>query len=157
MIWPFRPRPPRLRSLTAADAQACARLHATGFARGWSAAEFESLFASPGVSGTAAVGSGGDLVGFALLRFVLDEAEVLTVIVRADRRRRGLGRDLMLDQLGRAGARGVRSVLLEVDESNASAIALYRALGFRSVGERPSYYPTADGRRSGALIMRVDL
>ena len=50
-----------------------------------------------------------------------------------------------------------RALFLEVDETNAAAIALYRRFGFREVGKRPRYYQSADGARSGALVMRRDL
>jgi ribosomal-protein-alanine N-acetyltransferase len=37
-------------------------------------------------------------------------------------------------------ARGARLSTLEVRRSNAGAIALYRAIGYRQVGVRPKYY-----------------
>jgi ribosomal-protein-alanine N-acetyltransferase len=153
MIWPLRPRAPSLRQLTPADSDSCARLHASGFARGWSASEFEALLRQRGASGVAAVSQRGALAGFVLVRAILDEAEILTLIVDRDHRGRGLGRDLMLDQLGRSAALGVRTFVLEVDETNAAAVSLYRRLGFETVGTRPSYYSGG----AGASIMRLTL
>jgi len=50
-------------------------------------------------------------------------------------RRRGEGRALMLALIEQARSRAVRTLMLEVLEQNAPAIALYEALGFRPVRE----------------------
>ena len=49
------------------------------------------------------------------------------------------------------------SLFLEVDETNTAAIALYRRLGFRKVGQRKAYYDAGDGSKNAALVMRLDL
>jgi ribosomal-protein-alanine N-acetyltransferase len=54
-------------------------------------------------------------------------------------------------------AQRAEKLFLEVDETNQPAIALYRRFGFREVGQRPRYYQSAGGRKSGALVMRRDL
>lgn len=46
------------------------------------------------------------------------------------RRRRGLGRDLLLGMLRRARGEGARRAVLQVVEGNAAATALYASLGF---------------------------
>jgi [ribosomal protein S18]-alanine N-acetyltransferase len=84
-------------------------------------------------------------------------AEILTLVVRPDSRRRGLGLALMTDLLGRLAALGVDSIVLEAEEGNTAALALYRGLGFAQVGARPSYYRGADGTTSRALILRCSL
>jgi ribosomal-protein-alanine N-acetyltransferase len=157
VIWPFARAAWAARSLRPADADACARLHKTGFAHPWSVDEFESLLASRSVLGSGAAGPGASLRGFALSRFAADEAEVLTVVVAPAQRRHGLGLALMTDQIARLTAAGVRSLALEVDERNVSARALYARLGFSQVGRRPAYYRLSDGRSSSALVLRVEL
>jgi ribosomal-protein-alanine N-acetyltransferase len=72
-------------------------------------------------------------------------------------RRQGLGWQLMDAALRELHAQRADTLFLEVDETNAAAIALYRRFGFREVGKRPRYYQSADGARTGALVMRRDL
>jgi ribosomal protein S18 acetylase RimI-like enzyme len=56
------------------------------------------------------------------------------VQVRADRRGQGLGRALMSAAIGVAARRWPgRPLLLEVDEDNEPALALYRGAGFREI------------------------
>jgi ribosomal protein S18 acetylase RimI-like enzyme len=63
-------------------------------------------------------------------------------------RGRGLGRALLTEVLAVARGRGVESVFLEVRESNAAALGLYRGFGFQEVGQRRGYYdhPREDAR-----------
>jgi len=82
------------------------------------------------------------------------EAHILTLVVYAFSRGKGLGK-IMLDHLLQlARARKVHSVLLEVRPSNKVAIQLYHKLGFNEVGIRPNYYPSEQGRED-ALIMAL--
>ena len=139
-----------MRAVAAGDAQALAALHAACFppAQAWSADAFARLLALPGVFGCLAEGE-----GFALLRAVLDEAEILTIAVVPGARRRGLGAALVSAGLAGAALRGVRACFLEVAAGNAAARGLYAAAGFAAIGRRPGYYE--DG--ADALVMRRDL
>ena len=46
---------------------------------------------------------------------------------------------------------------LEVNRSNASAVRLYRSLGFVVAGERQRYYSEASAGDTSALVMRLQL
>lgn len=142
------------------DAAALERIHREDFSRPWSAAEFEGLLSQSNVFGFLAVPDGrprGAAVGFVLARLAADEAEILTVAVARSDRRRGLGRRLMEAVLRELHTHRAEALFLEVDETNAGAIALYRGLGFRQVGRRDGYYAQHAGVRTGALVMRRDL
>jgi len=67
-------------------------------------------------------------------------SRVLSVAVLPAFRRRGLGRALMEAAEALSLNRGARTVQLEVGVTNVAAIALYRALGYRSDGRMPGYY-----------------
>ncbi|MCB1384284.1 MAG: GNAT family N-acetyltransferase [Notoacmeibacter sp.] len=146
--------------LTPAHARALARLHREDFLRPWTDGEFAELLKQKGVFAFGAFREGaGDTNpdGFVLARLAAGEAEILTVAVARAHRRRGLGRKLMDAVLRHLHAERAESLFLEVDETNEPAIALYRRLGFRKVGQRKAYYDAAAGGKNAALIMRMDL
>ncbi len=160
MIFGFggRSSPPVIRPLRSDKAEACARLHAVGFAHPWSAGELARLIGDASILGAGALDpANGVLRGFALARLAADEAEILTIAVDAQWQGRGVGRALMAEMLRRAGNAGARALFLEVDEDNAAALTLYRRLGFAKVGERPGYYRRKDGSPALAVVMRRGL
>ncbi|MGB3386580.1 MAG: ribosomal protein S18-alanine N-acetyltransferase [Pseudaminobacter sp.] len=148
-----------LEPLTAADSDAIAVLHQEDFVRPWTGVEFADLLEQDTVFGFAAreVGQRGAApVGFVLARLAAGEGEILTVAVARSHRRQGIGWLLMDAVLRHLHGERAQSLFLEVDETNAAAIALYRRLGFHEVGQRPAYYSSSGGR-TGALVMRRDL
>ena len=100
--------------------------------------------------------AGGEIVSYAVLMPVLDEAELLTIGVAAGRQRKGLGRTMLAAQMRWALTNNMRRVFLEVRVSNLIAIALYRKAGFAEIGARRGYYQNAQGRED-ALMMACDL
>jgi ribosomal-protein-alanine N-acetyltransferase len=141
-------------------ARPMADLHALSFSRPWTDGEFADLLAKDTVFGFVArhIPAGSEnALGFVLARAVAGEAEILTITVAPEWQRRGLGRQLMDAVLARSHSDRAESVFLEVDETNAVAIRLYRKLGFFQVGGRPDYYRDAAGGRTAALVMRRDL
>ncbi|MGB3553688.1 MAG: GNAT family N-acetyltransferase [Jannaschia sp.] len=128
-----------------------AALHSIAF-RGparWSAAAFRVALDDPRCF-LLREGEGPD--GFVLGRNVADEAELLTIAVSPDHRRRGLGRRLLTRFATEARACGAVAAFLEVAADNAAARALYAGCGWRAVGQRTGYYEGID-----AIAMRRDL
>ncbi len=99
---------------------------------------------------------GGPAAGFALVRRILDEAELLLFAVSPQYRRRGLGARL-LGQVQRALRQdGVAQLLLEMRRGNRAEL-LYCAHGFSPIGVRPRYYTAKDGARFDAITFRCEL
>lgn len=143
-----------------ADAAIAAKLHDGAFQRGWSDGEFASLLSQPAVFGFLAVDPArprAQAAGFVLVREAASEAEILSIAVNGSARRAGLGWRLMQAAMREAAQRGAEDMFLEVDESNAAAIALYRKLGFSKVGERSAYYAHDGADRTAAWVMRRSL
>ena len=96
----------------------------------------------------------GALLGWAGVRVVADEAEVLTVGVVPEARRSGLARRLLAGLLDAAVQRGAHDAYLEVRTDNEAARSLYRSEGFDEVGVRRGYY---DHGRVDAVVMHRTL
>lgn len=146
--------------LSRGDSGFLAALHRADFARPWSSSEFSALLTQEAVFGYSARKSGkpkADMAGFVLARLAAGEAEILSIAVARSCRRLGLGRLLMDAILRELYRQRAEALFLEVDETNAPAVTLYRRLGFREVGKRPGYYASGSGEKTGALVMRRDL
>jgi ribosomal-protein-alanine N-acetyltransferase len=137
-----------VKAVTAADdLSGPASLHAACFERAWTEEALCDLLKAPGTLAFAASD------GFVITRVAEDEAEILTIAVAPDARRKGVGSALLCEAARHAGELGARTMFLEVSEFNAAAMALYARLGFREVGRRRSYY----GPSEDALVLRGDL
>lgn len=128
-----------------------ARIHAASFERPWDEATFATLLSQPGVRAAARDG------GFILIRAVADEAEILTLAVAPDARRRGVGQALVEAGAALARMQGASAMHLEVAEDNVAALGLYRRTGFAETGRRPRYYPRETGPAADALILSRNL
>jgi GNAT superfamily N-acetyltransferase len=75
----------------------------------------------------------GRPMGFGMMVPERGMAELGSIVVDAALRGQGHGRRLVAGLMAAAAAAGATTTYLQVDETNAPAIALYRALGFREV------------------------
>jgi len=96
---------------------------------------------------------GEEVIGYAGLWFVLDEAHVTSVAVRGDLRRTGIARRLLLAACGLALERRCILLTLEVRASNKGAQRLYETLGMHRAGIRRGYY---SDNREDAWLMTVE-
>jgi [ribosomal protein S18]-alanine N-acetyltransferase len=96
----------------------------------------------------------GDAVGFALSRFLIDEAELLLLAVVPEQRRYGVARLLIEHTAAAAKQRGASRLLLEVRADN-SAIDLYHQTGFDEIGRRRDYYRGPCGLRDAITLARL--
>jgi [ribosomal protein S18]-alanine N-acetyltransferase len=135
-----------------------ASLHAALFEEAWDAASIERLLAHPGSTAfVARLGTPAETVGFILGQLAADEAEILSVGVRADRQGHGIGRRLV-EALSRAARKSdARRLFLEVGSGNVAALSLYRGLGFQEIGRRKGYYAKAKGPPEDALRLALPL
>ena len=152
--------------LTAAFCPLASAIHAEGFEDQdhWSADEMIALLDVPGAFGFLAFAPGipaenrlDTPLGFIQMQAVLDEAEINTIVVAKEARKRGVARKLLSATFDRLRETGVGRVLLEVADDNAPAIALYRYCGFTEIGRRKKYYRRQSGRQVDALVMERDL
>lgn len=85
--------------------------------------------------------------GFAGGTLLYQNAQLESIAVAENARRRGLGRALCMAFLDWAQHLGADTVGLEVRAGSVNVQRLYGALGFRPIGVRPRYYtnPVEDG------------
>ncbi|PCJ10224.1 MAG: ribosomal-protein-alanine acetyltransferase [Rhodobacteraceae bacterium] len=127
--------------------------HAAAFtqSRPWSEGEFTSLLDSP------LTFVSGDERCFALVRVVVDEAELLTIASHPDHQRQGLARAVMLKWQSQAAQLGAVTAFLEVATDNNPARHLYAGCGFSTCGNRPGYYTRQNSSPVDAVLMRQAL
>lgn len=99
--------------------------------------------------------AGEELVGYAGIWLVLDEAHVTNIAVSPQWRRRGVARQLLDHLLRVAYSQGARGATLEVRKSNAVARNLYASLGFAAVGVRKEY--DTDNKEDAVIMWLRDL
>lgn len=100
--------------------------------------------------------AGDVLIGYFVAMRGVDEVHLLNITVDPVYQGQGWGR-VMLDALALwARSQGAQWLWLEVRTSNARAQQVYQRYGYRRVGERKNYYPTARGRED-AIVMSYKL
>src|SRR3954449_7574567 len=132
------------------DCRLMAAIHATVFPAhdAWSETVFCQQLGFPSVFGL--LHPSGGLI---LARVTADDAEILTLAVVPEARRRGVAMALLHESATTAAAMGASAIFLEVSVGNTAARALYIRTGFAPVGRRPGYYSD----QSDALVLRLDI
>jgi ribosomal-protein-alanine N-acetyltransferase len=142
--------------MTSADVDEVSALENSVFPHPWSRANFVDSLAS-GYDAWVVRDPTGELAGYFLLMYAIDEAHLLDVAVASGRQGEGLGRWLLDRASKRARQHGTQSILLEVRPSNERALQVYRKYGFTEIGRRKGYYPAHEGKREDAIVMRFEL
>ena len=89
-----------------------------------------------------------NIVGFAGVIILPDDAEITNIVTRKDMRKKGIGK-LLLDKLIQMAFELKKDISLEVNEENNAAINLYKKAGFEEIGIRKKYY----NGKNNAIIM----
>lgn len=100
-----------------------------------------------------AKGDNGEIVGFACLKVILDEADIMNIVVKKSFRHNGIGSILLEHLISYAKDKNLNTITLEVNEHNLSAIKLYDKFNFDHIGIRKKYY----NGESDAIIMSKNL
>jgi ribosomal-protein-alanine N-acetyltransferase len=95
-----------------------------------------------------------NVVGYILLSLAVGECHILNLCVHPDYQRQGLGHEMMEYGMQWAKEQNAGIVYLEVRRSNKAAIALYRRMNFKLIGERKGYYATPKGNEDALVFAR---
>ena len=146
-----------LRPMVVADIDEVHALERSVFPHPWSRANFVDSLASGYDAWVLREPDEGQLAGYFLVMYAVDEAHLLDVAVSGERQGSGLGRYLLDRIVARARAMGMSSILLEVRPSNGRALQVYERYGYTQIGRRKGYYPAHEGQREDAIVMRFVL
>ena len=121
----------------------------------WNTAQFKEEFAGiPATRFMSVAESDNTIIGYCgvFLPAPGVEADILTVAVLPEYRRQGIAQEFMRQIEAWARDRGATAMMLEVEQTNDSAIALYTKLGYMKISVRMDYY----GPGQDAFVMRKE-
>ncbi len=135
------------------DIATIARLEKASFKTPWRIEFFESEIGAEGRYNRVALSEDGEILGYLFAMFFHDEMHVNKIAVSEAARRTGIARALMAHCVEFARGRRVRTISLEVRESNSAARSFYGQLDFQPTYVRRGYY--SDGE--SAVVMTAKL
>lgn len=100
-----------------------------------------------------AINEYNEIIGFSGLKVILDEADIMNIVVKKSFRGNGIGSKLLENLISYSKDNNLKTVTLEVNEHNLSAIRLYDKFDFNHIGIRKKYY----NGESDAIIMSKQL
>lgn len=145
----------KIRRATAADAAAIDGVSRACFSDPWRLETLRQDMERPHSLYLVAE-EGREILGYGCYWFVADEAQLVNIGVRPERRRRGVAEHLVAAGIGAAQRRGMATMFLEVRVSNIAAQGLYRKYGFSVISLRKEVYdlPREDGYIMARTLVR---
>lgn len=142
-----------VRSISLADLGDVVEIENQSFSFPFTRDMFENMLGQEPFSGHVVL-KDGHVAGYSLYSRVIDEMQLITIAVRQDARRQGLGKALMDAMLKDARDHDAVIIYLDVRESNVAAQCLYKAYGFTPIGVRKKYY---QDNNEDAIVMTLSL
>ncbi|WP_317983480.1 ribosomal protein S18-alanine N-acetyltransferase [Salinimonas profundi] len=96
-----------------------------------------------------------DVIGYAMILMVADEATLMDIGVSPAARGKGAGKALIQKVIEICTQQKMATIWLEVRVSNSVAINLYKSQGFSDQEVRKNYYETNDGKEDAIIMKRV--
>lgn len=144
------------RRMAVSDLKAVLAIEAGAYSFPWSRGNFIDSLSAGYIADLLLEADRQTLVGYFVAMPGVDELHLLNLTVGRDWQGRGHGHALLDAVLAAGRERALATLWLEVRQSNARALALYRSRGFADVGLRRGYYPAAEGRED-AVVMQLAL
>jgi ribosomal-protein-alanine N-acetyltransferase len=141
---------PKLRPMSVSDLDAIMAIERVNFPFPWTEGNFKDSMNSGYLC--LVMEQAKQVMGYAVLMMVLDEAHLLNISVAQSHQGQGWGRYLLVQMMEMGREKGGLNMFLEVRPSNHSAVGLYESMGFNEMGIRPGYYPAHNGREDAVLM-----
>ena len=91
-----------------------------------------------------------EIIGFAGVKIIFNEADIMNIAVKKNKRNLGIGSFLLEKLIEIATNLNCNDITLEVNENNLPAIHLYEKYHFERIGLRKKYYNNTDN----AILMK---
>ena len=91
-------------------------------------------------------------IGHIYANMVVDQADILSFIIKDKYRRQGFGTILLGKFISTLKSKGVKEFFLEVSEKNIGAQKFYNRFGLTKIGSRKNYYKTNSGKHNAYLL-----
>ena len=140
-----------VRKMVPADGESVAKLEAQIFSDAWSEKSILETLEQPQAFIVVAKRE-NEIVGYCIVYFVLDEAEIARVAVDSSQRKQGVGQEILKATCQICREKGIERLLLDVRESNETARRFYQAFGFEVDGIRKNFY---DDPKEHAVLMSM--
>ena len=92
-------------------------------------------------------------MGYILAKIALDQADVISFIIKKEFRRKKYGTILFTKFANYLKTKGVERIFLEVSKKNVPALKFYFGFGFECVGCRQNYYKNKNGNVDAEVLM----
>lgn len=140
----------RITNMTLEDIETISPIFNTEFDEFWNINNLKSDFENP--NSTYLVAKLDDeIVGFAGFLKICDEANIMNIVTKINKRRLGFGSKLLQALISSSKEQNCTSITLEVNEHNDPAIKLYEKYNFKRIGLRKKYYNNTDD----AILMNL--
>lgn len=143
----------KISKMTIEDLKSIKNILASDFDNFWSFDVLEDELECDNSYVIVAKNTDNTIVGFAGLKTILDEADIMNIVVKKDFRHNGIGSILLENLINYSKNTNMKTITLEVNENNLSAIRLYDKFSFDKLGIRKKYY----NGESDAIIMSKQL
>ena len=128
-----------------------ALIHQQCYDKGWSLESLKKTMKTPGMIMWGAVADDNkSLFSFCIFQQLYEIIEIIMICTSPQRQRQNLAMQILHNIFAFYAQESIDKVVLEVQESNYKAVALYNKLGFKNFSIRRNYY----GINKNAIVMQ---
>lgn len=122
------------------------------YGEAWNIHQLSSMLNMPYIDLFMAYAKNGQAAGFAIIRTIAEEAEIMLIAIAPEFQRKSMGSRMLQCIISTCRNSGVKQVFLEV-RSNNGALDFYRKYGFLQIGCRENYYKGSENNHYDALTL----
>lgn len=126
------------------------------YGEAWNIDQLKSMLSMPYIHLWIASGEACDPIGFAIVRTLHDESEVMLIAVLPDFQGQSVGRAILDNIIVHSKAMDVKHLFLEV-RANNRALKFYQECGFFKTGLRKDYYKGNENTHYDALTLAMSV